>query len=76
MEICWGLLKAREQMSTPVSAQVDVNNPSTALIQPAENANAGSDTNDEIDLQDPAFGFDNIDIPESWLFTDWDLFGD
>ena len=73
--ICWNLLKAREQMSTPASAQYESTHLSDTATQQADIA-AVADANGEVNLQDPGFVFNNIDFPESWLFTDWDLVGD
>ncbi len=64
-------------MSTPASGQFDGNNSLNGdPALPTDDMTGGVVANGGVNLQDPAFALENIEIPESWLFTDWDLFGD
>ena len=82
-EICYGILKARTPAWTAASdPPSDMNANNSGPAQPSGAMPGEGVANSEVDVQALGFDFlqggalDDIGLPDSWLFMDWDVYGD
>ena len=82
-EICYNILKARTPAWTAASnPSIDTNPNNSTPAHPSQTTPGDGSANSEVDVQNFGFEFlqggalDDIGLPDSWLFTGWDAFGD
>ena len=82
-EICYNLLKAWAPTPTTTSTtSTEAFSSHDTSTQPQASASGGDNLNAEFDVQSFGFDFlrdgilDSVELPDSWLFTDWDVNGE
>ena len=82
-EKCYNMLKARTPATIATSdTLIDTSTPSSTHGQPLETLSGDGGSLGDVPPENLGFellqggGLDDIGLPDSWLFTGWEMFGD